>query len=158
MMSDNLLLTSLWLVPLIGVVIVLALPKRPNRPSSGSRWAFTSLTFLITLVVLGVYLSGEPNGRRAPLARAGRAQQADVAARRPRLTASDESDGRGRPGRPPRMDSLFQHPVLPGRGRDQPQPGGADRAGQRAGVPGLVEHRQAGQGLLRALPAADAPA
>ena len=27
-MSDNLLLTSLWLVPLIGVVIVLVVPKR----------------------------------------------------------------------------------------------------------------------------------
>ena len=30
-----------------------------------------------------------------------------------------------------------------------------DRARQRAGLPGVVEHREAGQGLLRALPAAD---
>ena len=151
-MSDNLLLTSLWLVPLIGLVTVLIVAQAGRAGRQVGALGFTSLTFLITLVVLGVYL--------------GAGIQGQVAAERVgnnKLTTTDSTreldhgrrvGRRERPGRPPRVDSVFQYSVLPGCGRDQPQPGRPDRAGRRAGVPGLVEHRQAGQGLLRALPAA----
>ncbi|HKI19425.1 MAG TPA: NADH-quinone oxidoreductase subunit M, partial [Isosphaeraceae bacterium] len=68
MMSDNLLLTSLWLVPLIGAAIVLALPRRSDIAVKWVSLAVTSVTFLISLVVLGVYLRGDPQkGARAPL-------------------------------------------------------------------------------------------
>jgi NADH-quinone oxidoreductase subunit M len=68
MLSDNLLLTSLWLAPLIGVIVVLALPKRSEQAAKWVSLGFTSLTFLITLVMLGVYLSGSPTtGPQAPL-------------------------------------------------------------------------------------------
>jgi len=56
-MIDNLLLTSLWLVPLIGLVVVLAMPKRAEPAVKWVTLGFTCLTFVITLVVLGVYLS-----------------------------------------------------------------------------------------------------
>ena len=52
-MSDNLLLTSLWLVPLIGLVIVLVVPKRAEQAVKWVALGFTSLTFVVTLVVLG---------------------------------------------------------------------------------------------------------
>ena len=70
MLSDNLLLTSLWLVPLIGVVVVLALPKRSEQAAKWVSLGFTSLTFLITLVMLGVYLESDSTdaGPAAPLA------------------------------------------------------------------------------------------
>jgi NADH-quinone oxidoreductase subunit M len=56
-MSDNLLLTSLWAVPVIGLVVVLALPKRTDAAVKWVSLGFTSLTFILTLLVLGVYLS-----------------------------------------------------------------------------------------------------
>ncbi len=55
-MSDNLLLTSLWLVPLIGLVTILVLPQRAVAAVKWVALGFTSFTFLITLVVLGAYL------------------------------------------------------------------------------------------------------
>ena len=68
MLSDNLLLTSLWLVPLIGAIVVLALPKRSEQAAKWVSLGFTSFTFLITLVMLGVYLNGSPTtGAQAPL-------------------------------------------------------------------------------------------
>src|SRR5271165_3499991 len=68
MLSDNLLLTSLWLVPLIGVVVVLSLPRRSEQAAKWVSLGFTSATFLISLVMLGVYLSNDLNqGARAPL-------------------------------------------------------------------------------------------
>jgi NADH-quinone oxidoreductase subunit M len=62
-MSDNVLLTSVWLLPLIGLAIVLLVPKRSE---SAIRWValiFTSATFLATLIMLQSYLSED----RAPL-------------------------------------------------------------------------------------------
>jgi NADH-quinone oxidoreductase subunit M len=56
-MSDNLLLTSLWLVPLIGLVTVLVLPKQAEHAVKWVSLGFTSATFVITLVVLAVFLS-----------------------------------------------------------------------------------------------------
>jgi NADH-quinone oxidoreductase subunit M len=57
-MSDNLLLTSLWLVPLIGLATVLVVPKQAEHAVKWVALGFTSLTFVITLFVLGSFLSG----------------------------------------------------------------------------------------------------
>ncbi|MFI5458583.1 MAG: NuoM family protein [Isosphaerales bacterium] len=93
-MSDNLLLTSLWLVPLIGAAIVLALPGRSELAVKWVSLAVTSVTFLISLVVLGVYLSGDPQtGARAPL-RERAAHNRLFAPDGKEATTSDES-GRG---------------------------------------------------------------
>jgi NADH-quinone oxidoreductase subunit M len=68
MLSDNLLLTSLWLVPLIGSIVVLVLPKRSEATAKWVSLGFTSFTFLISLVMLFVYLEGSPTtGAQAPL-------------------------------------------------------------------------------------------
>jgi NADH-quinone oxidoreductase subunit M len=51
------LLTSLWLIPLIGIAIVLIIP---NRNASAIRWAAlgcTVVTFIASLVALGNYLT-----------------------------------------------------------------------------------------------------
>ncbi len=56
-MSDNLLLTSLWLIPLIGLVTILIVPKQAENAVKWIALGFTSLTFVITLVVLGSFLS-----------------------------------------------------------------------------------------------------
>ena len=56
-MSDNLLLTSLWLVPLLGLVAILILPKKAEQAVKWVALGVTSLTFVITLVVLAVFLS-----------------------------------------------------------------------------------------------------
>ncbi len=63
-MSDNLLLTSVWLLPLIGLAIVLMVPKRSESAVKWVALGFTSATFLATLLMLQVYLAGD----QAPLA------------------------------------------------------------------------------------------
>jgi NADH-quinone oxidoreductase subunit M len=62
-MSDNVLLTSIWLLPVIGLAIVLAVPKRSESAVKWIALAFTSATFLATLIVLLAYLAED----RAPL-------------------------------------------------------------------------------------------
>ncbi len=57
MMSDNLLLTSLWLVPLVGAAIVLAIPNRALQAVKWVSLGITSLMFLLTLLAAGLYLS-----------------------------------------------------------------------------------------------------
>ena len=76
MLSDNLLLTSLWLVPLIGAIVVLSLPKRSEAAAKWVSLGFTSFTFLITLVML-VSLPERHHRHRAAdsPSRAGRAKQ-----------------------------------------------------------------------------------
>ena len=49
-MSDDLLLTSLWLLPLLGAVLVLFMPKRAEPAIKGVSLAVTLVTFLLTLV------------------------------------------------------------------------------------------------------------
>jgi NADH-quinone oxidoreductase subunit M len=58
-MSDFVLLTSLWLVPVIGLVTVLILPKRAEPAVKWVSLGFTSATFLLTLIALSVYLNGD---------------------------------------------------------------------------------------------------
>ncbi len=62
-MSDNLLLTSVWLLPLIGLAIVLMVPKRSESAVKWVALGFTSATFLAALLMLQVYLAGD----QAPL-------------------------------------------------------------------------------------------
>ena len=60
MMSDNLLLTSLWLVPLLGGAIVLAIPNRALHAVKWVSLGITSVMFLLTLLALSAYLSSAP--------------------------------------------------------------------------------------------------
>jgi NADH-quinone oxidoreductase subunit M len=64
-MTDNLLLSSLWLLPLIGMVIVLVVPRQSEHLIKFIALGFTLVTFVATLVALGLYLSDEPSS--APL-------------------------------------------------------------------------------------------
>ena len=64
-MSDNLLLSSLWLLPIIGMVIVLAVPKRSEAAIKFIALGFTVATFVATLIALGLYVGDGPAG--APL-------------------------------------------------------------------------------------------
>jgi NADH-quinone oxidoreductase subunit M len=64
-MSDNLLLTSLWLLPLIGMVGVLVVPKRSEAAIKFVALASTLITFVVTLIALGLYVGDGPSS--APL-------------------------------------------------------------------------------------------
>jgi NADH-quinone oxidoreductase subunit M len=64
-MSDNLLLSSLWLLPLVGMVIVLAVPRRSEALVKYIALGCTLATFVVTLVALGLYVTDEPSS--APL-------------------------------------------------------------------------------------------
>jgi len=64
-MSDNLLLTSFWLLPLIGMVGVLAVPRRSEAAIKYLALAATIITFVVTLIALGLYVGDGPS--RAPL-------------------------------------------------------------------------------------------
>jgi NADH-quinone oxidoreductase subunit M len=54
-MSDLVLLSSLWLIPLIGMLIVLAIPKRNESAIRWTSLAFTIATLAASLVALGNY-------------------------------------------------------------------------------------------------------
>ena len=62
-MSDNLLLSSLWLLPMIGLVIVLIVPRQNEWAIKWISLACTAVTFLATLVILGMYI-GDQNARQ----------------------------------------------------------------------------------------------
>src|SRR5262249_35289148 len=66
-MSDDLLLTLLWLLPLVGAVVVLFLPSRAETTIKGVSLGVTLVTFALTLAAYGVYAA---KGSRAagPLA------------------------------------------------------------------------------------------
>ncbi len=64
-MSDNLLLSSLWLLPLIGMVAVLVIPKRYELAIKSTSLGFTLAAFIVSLVALGIYVQDQ--GSNAPL-------------------------------------------------------------------------------------------
>ena len=64
-MSDNLLLTFLWLLPLIGMVGVLAVPRRLEWAIKYLALAATLITFVATLIALRLYVGDGPSS--APL-------------------------------------------------------------------------------------------
>ncbi len=59
-MTDNLLLTSLWLLPLAGMAWVLVVPKRSEGAIKYVALGFTLATFIVTLVALGLYMGDGP--------------------------------------------------------------------------------------------------
>ncbi len=61
-MSDTVLLSSLWLLPVIGLVVVLAVPKRNEAAIKWISLASMLATFLVTLVMLGNYLAVDEQG------------------------------------------------------------------------------------------------
>ncbi|MFO0893166.1 MAG: NADH-quinone oxidoreductase subunit M [Isosphaeraceae bacterium] len=64
-MSDYVLLSSLWMLPLIGMAIILALPKRSESAIRLISLGFTTAAFLVSLVALGLYVGDGPSS--APL-------------------------------------------------------------------------------------------
>jgi NADH-quinone oxidoreductase subunit M len=58
-MSDNLLLSMLWAVPLAGSVLVLLLPGRHDRAVKATAMAITALTFALAIVAFGAFRSME---------------------------------------------------------------------------------------------------
>jgi NADH-quinone oxidoreductase subunit M len=97
------LLTSLWLIPLIGIVIVLLIP---DRNALAIRWAAlgcTIVTFIVSLVALGNYLTdGEA---RKPLEERARNNVAQA------VTSSSNSmktEGVGTQGEANRIDESFE--------------------------------------------------
>ena len=91
-MSDNLLLTSLWLLPLIGMVGVLAVPRRLEAAIKYVALGATLITFVATLVALGLYV-GDSRSRDPLHDRVihNVLQKDDSGA----LTLADESAGEG---------------------------------------------------------------
>ncbi|MDG3006795.1 complex I subunit 4 family protein [Paludisphaera mucosa] len=89
-MSDNLLLTSLWLVPLLGAGAVLLVPKGSERLVKYVATAFTAVGFALTLVALLAYVGDDRAW--APLAE--RAAHNAVAYENG-VVAVDESQGAG---------------------------------------------------------------
>jgi NADH-quinone oxidoreductase subunit M len=88
-MSDNVLLTSAWLLPLIGLLVVLVVPKRSESAVKWVALGFTSATFLVTLLMLQAYLADI----RAPLSERA-AHNLLVSSGTPgELTEFDESQG-----------------------------------------------------------------
>ncbi|MGP0062311.1 MAG: complex I subunit 4 family protein [Isosphaeraceae bacterium] len=61
-MSDTVLLSSLWLLPVIGLLVVLAVPKRNEGAIKWISLGFMLATFLVTLVMLGNYISVDEQG------------------------------------------------------------------------------------------------
>jgi NADH-quinone oxidoreductase subunit M len=61
-MSDNVLLSSLWLLPVIGLLVVLAVPKRSEAAIKWIALGCMLATFLVTLVMLGNYLAVDEQG------------------------------------------------------------------------------------------------
>src|SRR5690349_11916189 len=80
-MSDELLLTLLWLLPAIGAAAVLLLPKRAETAIKGVSLAFTVATFVLSLVAFATYQSN--SNASEPLA---------TRAQRNTLTASGSGD------------------------------------------------------------------
>jgi NADH-quinone oxidoreductase subunit M len=59
-MTDNLLLSSLWLLPLIGMAVVLAVPRRSESAIKFVALGFTLASFVVSLVALGLYVGDGP--------------------------------------------------------------------------------------------------
>ncbi|MEO6810110.1 MAG: NADH-quinone oxidoreductase subunit M [Isosphaeraceae bacterium] len=56
-MRDDLGLTLLWIIPLIGMILVLLIPKRAERSIKIVSLAATLATFILSLVITGAYIN-----------------------------------------------------------------------------------------------------
>ncbi|MEW4571198.1 NADH-quinone oxidoreductase subunit M [Tautonia sp. JC769] len=71
-MSDNVLLSLLWAAPVVGSVLVLALPGRNDLAIKATALGITAMTFVLSLVAFGAFLSiGEGRPDASLVARAG---------------------------------------------------------------------------------------
>jgi NADH-quinone oxidoreductase subunit M len=102
-MSDNFLLTSLWLIPVIGVLAVLFIPRQLEKSTKWVSLGITIATFMISLIVLGVYLN--ESVAQAPL-RERAARNALKAETGTELTAVDESESA-------KSDLVVRRPWIP---------------------------------------------
>jgi NADH-quinone oxidoreductase subunit M len=91
-MSDNLLLTSLWLLPLIGMVGVLVVPKRSEAAIKFVALASTLITFVVTLIALGLYVGDGPSSAPLQQRAVNNVLQKDGSGA---LSIADESRGEG---------------------------------------------------------------
>lgn len=66
-MSDNLLLSMLWAVPVAGSLLVLLIPGRHGLAIKGTALGITILTFALTLVAFGAFRSLNDGGSAASL-------------------------------------------------------------------------------------------
>ena len=65
-MSDDLLLTLLWLLPLLGALVVLLIPSRAEPAIKGTSLAVTLVTFALTLVASrSTWPPARPPGHRS---------------------------------------------------------------------------------------------
>ena len=70
LMSDDLLLSSLWLIPLIGAVIVLFLPKQFQSSIKWVALGATVLAFIATLIAANDYLGANSSAANSLQVRA----------------------------------------------------------------------------------------
>jgi NADH-quinone oxidoreductase subunit M len=68
MMSDALLLTLLWLVPLAGSLVVLAIPRTSVQAIRWTALGASLVTFVLSLMAFSQYVSVNPNTQKAPVA------------------------------------------------------------------------------------------
>lgn len=95
-MSDLLLLTLIWLLPLVGLLIVLLLPKQAEGAAKWISLGFTTATFALTVYMLGVFLSGDlVNSSLQDRAAHNTLKAASTASGDTQLTVPDESQGQG---------------------------------------------------------------
>ena len=104
-MSDNFLLTSLWLFPLIGLVIVLFLPKRSEQADQVGVAGLHAADLRRRRSSCWRRLRERAGAAARVAARAGRAQHADRRRRRRSCTGSDESEGQN--------DLVVRRPWIP---------------------------------------------
>ena len=103
-MSDDLLLSLLWFVPLAGCLIVLLIPKRAELAIKGFSLGVTLVTFALTLVALAAYVAPD-SAAATPLAE--RAEN--------NALPTPRSPGPGRPRAPRRaMPSTTWSSATPG--------------------------------------------
>ena len=101
-MSDLVLLSSLWLIPVIGMLIVLAIP---GRNESAIRWtalAATIVTFAVSLVALGNYVNDSES--RKPL---------EERAASNALSVQDSSEVAAREAEVAQYDLVVRRPWIP---------------------------------------------
>lgn len=88
-MSDEVLLSSLWLLPLVGAVLVLLIPSRLETAIKGVSLAATLIVFVLTLVALASYVSPDSNAKD-PLKQRAERNTLNSSARGTDATASQE--------------------------------------------------------------------
>jgi NADH-quinone oxidoreductase subunit M len=90
-MSDDLLLTLLWLLPALGALLVVFLPRHAETAIKGVSLTVTVLTFLVTLMAYSTYVAPDERAS-APLAERALNNQLKPLAEGETLPQSDEGE------------------------------------------------------------------